>query len=40
MRAFAQTSAEQILARGQRGHFEAVTQGLGGPFADLAKMAG
>jgi len=40
MRAFAQTSAEQILARGQRGYFEAVTQGLGGPFADLAKMAG
>src|SRR5215469_9727971 len=32
MRAFAQTSAEQILARGQRGYFEAVTQGLGGPF--------
>ena len=40
MRAFAQTSAEQILTRGQRGYFEAVTQGLGGPFADLAKMAG
>jgi Glycosyl hydrolase family 63 C-terminal domain len=40
MRAFAQTSAEQILKRGQRGYFEAVMQGLGGPFADLAKMAG